>query len=134
MVMLALYSGLIKWDPKLPQIFWFFAIENLIFVSIIEEAFWRGFIQREFFRWFGEKGYLANVGCVLVTAFIFAALHYIWVPNIPFLTLVFVAGIIYGSIFQFTRALEASILCHWLFNITHFLLFTYPCCLKTPAV
>ncbi|NGX47119.1 MAG: hypothetical protein K1000chlam3_00488, partial [Chlamydiae bacterium] len=64
----------------------------------------------------------------------FAALHYIWVPNIPFLTLVFVAGIIYGSIFQFTRALEASILCHWLFNITHFLLFTYPCCLKTPAV
>ncbi|NGX59293.1 MAG: hypothetical protein KR126chlam3_00441 [Chlamydiae bacterium] len=122
----SLYSGMIKWDPKLPNFFWFFAIVNLIFVSVIEEAFWRGFIQREFFRWFGEKGYLANVGAVFITAFFFAALHYWWVPNIPFLSLVFIAGIIYGSIYQYTRALEASILCHWLFNITHLLLFTYP--------
>lgn len=123
MILLGLFSGLLQWDPKLPKIFWFFAIENLIFVCIIEEAFWRGFIQRELFRWFGEKGLLANSGAILLTALFFAALHYFWVSSIPFLALVFVAGIIYGSIFQITKSLEASIFCHWTFNITHFLLF-----------
>jgi len=126
MIVLALYFGQVRFDPKLPKIFWFFAIENLIFVSIIEEAFWRGFVQKEFFRWFGEKGIVASTASVLITALLFTALHYFWVPSLPFLLLVFVASVIYGSIYQFTRALEASILCHWLFNITHFLLFTYP--------
>ena len=126
MIALALFSGLIEWDPKFPSIFWVFAIENLLYVCISEEAFFRGFIQNEFFRWFGGKGYLANCGCVLITAFLFAALHYPWVSSIPFLGLVFVAGIIYGSIFQFTKSLEASIFCHWIFNLTHLLLFTYP--------
>lgn len=126
MILLGLFSGLIQWDPKLPKIFWFFAIENLILVSIIEEAFWRGFVQKELFRWFGERGFLANSACVVFTAFSFAALHYFWIRSIPFLMLVFVAGIIYGSIFQLTKSLEASIFCHWTFNICHFLLFTYP--------
>lgn len=126
MIILATYSGMVKWDPKFRQIFWFFMVQNLLFVCVIEAAFWRGFIQREFFRWFGEKGFLASIGCVLLTAFLFAATHYLWVPNIPFLTLVFIAGIIYGSIYQYTKALEPSIFCQWLFNMTHFLLFTYP--------
>lgn len=126
MIILSIYSGMIQWDPKFLQIFWFFMVQNLLFVCIIEGAFWRGFIQREFFRWFGDKGFFANIGCVLATAVLFAALHYFWVPSIPFLFLVFVAGIIYGSIYQFTKALEPSIFCQWLFNITHFLLFTYP--------
>lgn len=126
LIVLSLYWGMIAWDPKIPRIFWFFLIQNLLFTCVIEEAFWRGFVQREFFRWFGNRGFLANIGCVFVTAFFFAALHYLWIPNIPFLGLVFIAGIIYGSIYQYTQALEASILCHWLFNITHMLLFTYP--------
>lgn len=126
MIVLAVYSGLIHWNPKLPQIFWFFLFQNLLFVCVIEGAFWRGFIQRELFRWFGEKGFLANAGCVLLASFFFAALHYFWVPNMAFLILVFVAGIVYGTIFQYTRALEPSILCQWIFNLTHFLLFTYP--------
>lgn len=122
----ALYSGLIKWDPKLPSIFWLFLIENLIFVVIPEEAFLRGFIQNEFFRGFGGKGALSNVTSVLLTALLFSALHYRWVPSLPFLCLVFVAGIIYGSIYQYTKSLEASILTHWLFNLAHLLFFTYP--------
>ncbi|NGX37282.1 MAG: hypothetical protein K1000chlam2_00436 [Chlamydiae bacterium] len=125
LALLGLFSGLIAWDPKFPQIFWAFALINL-FVCIVEEAFWRGFIQNEFFRWFGGKGFVASISSVFITALPFAALHYFWVPNLPFLGLVFVAGIIYGSIYQFTRALEASIFTHWVFNLTHFLLFTYP--------
>lgn len=126
MAVLALSSGLIKWNPKFPSFFWFFAPENLLFIAIPEEAFLRGFIQTEFFRWFGGKRFLANSGSVLITAFLFAALHWKWAPSIAFLTLIFVAGIVYGAIYQYTRALEASILCHWLFNLIHLLLFTYP--------
>lgn len=124
MAILALSSGLIKWDPKFPNMIWLFAPINLLLVVIPEEAFLRGFVQGEFFRSFGGRGFLANTGCILITALLFAALHWIWVPSIPFLTLVFVAGIIYGSIYQYTRCIEASIFCHWLFNMTHLLLFT----------
>jgi len=126
MIFLALTSGLIRFDPKFPKIFWFFLVENLIFVSIIGEAFWRGFVQKEIFRAFGEKGFLANISCVIITSIFFAAMHWFWIESIPFLTLVFVAGVIYGSIYQYTKSLEASIVTHWLFNITHFSLFTYP--------
>lgn len=126
MITVALFSGLIKWSPKLPEIFWFFAIVNLLFICVIEEAFFRGFLQNELFRAFGGKGFIASAGAIFITAFLFAALHYFWVSSIPFLGLVLMAGIFYGTIYQFTRSLEASILCHWVFNITHFLLFTYP--------
>ncbi|NGX39844.1 MAG: hypothetical protein KR126chlam1_01178 [Chlamydiae bacterium] len=126
MILLSLFSGLIHWDPKFPTIFWFFAINNLILVSVIEEAFWRGFFQRELFRWFGGRSLLAGSGAVVLTSLAFAALHWWWAPSIPFLGLVFVASLIYGSIYQITKAIEASIFCHWLFNLTHFLFFTYP--------
>lgn len=123
---LAISTHQIAWDPKLPSCFALFAIENLILVCIPEEAFMRGFVQNEFTRAFGGRTVLANVGAVIITSLLFTALHYKWVPSLPFLALVFVAGIIYGGIYQYTRSIEASILCHWLFNITHFLLFTYP--------
>ena len=126
MIIAALFSGLIQWAPKFPKIAWFFALENLIFVCIIEEAFWRGFIQNEFFRFFGGKGALGSMGAVFLTAFIFAGLHYFWIASLPFLGLVFLAGLIYGTIYQVTKSLEASILCHWVFNMTHFFFFTYP--------
>ena len=123
---LALYSGLIRWDPKLPRIFWFFAIENLIFVCIIEEAFWRGFLQNEFSEILKRWKAFGSLLAVIITAILFTILHYFWVPSIPFLSLVFVAGLIYGGIYQLTDSLEASIFCHWVFNLIHFVLFTYP--------
>lgn len=126
MIILALFSGLVRFDPKLPPIFWFFLVQNLIFVSIIEEAFWRGFVQKELFRAFGGRGLLASISAILLTALSFAALHYFWVPSAAFLSLVFVAGILYGMIYQYTRTLEASIFAHWSFNVVHFSLFTYP--------
>lgn len=123
---ISLYSGLITWDPKFPTFFWLFAPINLILVVIPEEAFMRGFVQNECYRLLGGKGIVAQVFAVLLTALFFAALHYTWVKNIPFLALVFIAGVIYGAIYQLTKSIEASITCHFLFNIVHFTLFTYP--------
>jgi uncharacterized protein len=125
MMGISLYFDLVKWDPKIPVITFVWLIHNLIFVSIPEEAFFRGFIQRELYNWFG-KDRLAGIGSILVTSIIFTLLHIFWVADLPFLCLVFVASVIYGTIYQWTKAIEGSIICHFGLNVTHFFLFTYP--------
>ena len=125
MIALSLALGMIRWDPKMPVLFVPWIFSNFLFVCIPEECFFRGFIQRELYHWFGRTT-LAAVGAIAVSSLFFALLHLIWVGNYGFLCLVFVASCIYGTLYQWTRAIESSILCHFLFNITHFLLFTYP--------
>ncbi|MBS0604940.1 MAG: CPBP family intramembrane metalloprotease [Verrucomicrobia bacterium] len=125
MMGISLHFDLVKWDPKIPVIFFIWLIDNLIFVCIPEEAFFRGFIQRWLFNWFGETP-LAGFGSIFVTSIFFTLLHLIWVANLPFLCLVFVASMIYGTIYQVTKSIEASIFCHFGLNLTHLLLFTYP--------
>jgi membrane protease YdiL (CAAX protease family) len=122
---IALKIGMIAWCPKITWIFFPWMIINLIFVSIPEEAFFRGFIQRELYLWFGKTP-LSAIGSVVITSFFFVLLHLIWVGSYSFLSLVFIASVIYGALYQWTQAIESSIFCHYLFNVTHFLLFTYP--------
>lgn len=125
MMAISLHFGMVKWDPKIPLISMIWLIDNLIFVSIPEEAFFRGFIQRELYDWFG-KTTTAAIASIFVTSLCFTLLHLIWVADLAFLGLVFIASIIYGSIYQITNSIEASILCHFGLNATHFFLFTYP--------
>ncbi len=125
MMAISLYFNLVTWDPKIPLIIFVWLIDNLIFVSIPEEAFFRGFIQRELYLWFGKTP-VAGLGSIFVTSIFFILLHLIWVADLSFLCLVFVASLIYGTIYQVTKSIEASILCHFGLNVVHFLLFTYP--------
>jgi uncharacterized protein len=122
---LALYTGQVAWNPKVPTIFFAWMLNNLFLVSIPEEAFLRGFIQRELFQWMG-KSVTASIGAVLFTAFFFTLLHLNWVQDIPFLSLIFATGIVYGAIYQYTQRIESSIICHFLLNAIHFTFFTYP--------
>ena len=125
LTILSLKIGMICWDPKIPLILFPWIFSNLLFVSIPEEAFFRGFIQRELYLWFGKTP-LSAVGSICITSFFFVLLHLIWVGSFPFLCLVFTTSLIYGTLYQITQSIESSILCHFLFNVTHFLLFTYP--------
>jgi uncharacterized protein len=125
MISISLCFKLVAWDPKIPIIIFIWLFDNLIFVSIPEEAFFRGFIQRELFLWFGKTP-VAGLGSVFVTSIFFTLLHLIWVADLSFLSLVFIASLIYGTIYQVTKSIEASILCHFGLNLIHFLLFTYP--------
>ncbi len=122
---ISLYFNLVKWDPKIPSFFFVWFLNNLILVSIPEEAFFRGFFQRWLYNWFGDNP-MAGVGSIFVTSLLFTLLHLIWVANLSFLSLVFVASIIYGVVYQVTKSLEASIFCHFGLNLTHFLFFSYP--------
>ncbi len=125
MMGISLHFDLVKWDPKIPVITLIWLFENLIFVCIPEEAFFRGFIQREFYNWFGKNA-AAAFASICVTSLFFTLLHLIWVADLPFLCLVFVASMIYGTIYQVTQSIEASIFCHFALNVTHFFLFSYP--------
>ena len=119
------YFKVIKWDPKIPIIFFIWTINNLIFVCIPEEAFFRGFFQRQLNRFFGE-GSLSGLGSVIVAALYFTLMHLKWAASLPLLLPIFLAGLLYGTIYQTTKAIEGSILCHFGLNLTHFLLFSYP--------
>ncbi|MGC1878474.1 MAG: type II CAAX endopeptidase family protein [Rhabdochlamydiaceae bacterium] len=122
---ISLHFNLVKWDPKIPVITFVWLFDNLIFVAIPEEAFFRGFLQRELYRWFG-KNPMSALGSIFVTSLFFTLFHLIWVANLPFLCLVFIASVIYGTIYQATQSIEASILSHFSLNVIHFLFFTYP--------
>jgi membrane protease YdiL (CAAX protease family) len=125
MIGISLHFDLVKWDPKFPVIALVWVFANLIFVCIPEEAFFRGFIQKEIYNWFGKTP-LAALGSICVTSLFFTLFHLIWVADLSFLCLVFVASTIYGAIYQVTRSIEASIFCHFGMNVVHFFLFSYP--------
>lgn len=126
LIILAFFLDLVRFELKFPPVFLFFVVNNLIFVSIIEEAFWRGFFQKECYRSLGAKGPVANIGCILITALCFAGVHGFWISSFPFIFFVFISGIVYGMVYQYTKVLEISILTHWFFNVIHFTFFSYP--------
>ncbi len=120
---LAVLCGKIHWDPKIPSFSWIWAINNLLFVSMAEEALFRGFIQKNlvsvFSRW--EKGpYLA----LLITSLLFAFAHY--AGGIAYSIWGLLAGLGYGWLYLVTGRIEASIVAHFILNAMHFFLFTYP--------
>ncbi|VHO04921.1 type II CAAX endopeptidase family protein [Candidatus Rhabdochlamydia sp. T3358] len=119
------YLKAITFDPKLPAVFLIWAIQNLIFVSIPEEAFFRGFFQQELDQSFGLKP--LGTGCsIIITSILFALLHIGWSPNFSAIALTFCASLFYGVVYRWTQAIEASIFCHFGFNTVHFLFFSYP--------
>lgn len=126
LILIALWGGIVNWEPKFPPDFWLWAIVNLFLVVIPEEALMRGFIQKEFYRLFGEGGFLAASGSILATALLFSLVHVRGMPHFAYLSMVFAAGILYGTIYQYTKSIESSIFCHYALNVTHLLLFTYP--------
>lgn len=111
-------------DPKLPKISGIWLIVNLFFVTIAEEAFFRGFLQKEIERFFSSP-YGTPLSIFLVSLF-FALLHLGFAFDLSFAFLAFVASLIYGTIYSLTRSIESAIFAHFLFNFTHFFFFTYP--------
>lgn len=121
---LALTSGAITWDIKLPCHFLLRLLSNMFLVVIPEEAFFRGFLQKEIATQIG-KGFIGRIAGVGGAALIFTLFHLAWTASPAMLALVFVAGIIYGTIYELSGLLEGSILCHFAVNVLHMLFFSY---------
>ncbi|MBY0476716.1 MAG: CPBP family intramembrane metalloprotease [Chitinophagaceae bacterium] len=75
--------------------------------AIVEEIFFRGAMQNIFMRWFKIPWLV-----ILITGFIFSAIHFSWYGFIPRLAL----GMVLGYIFYFTGNLWYSIIAHFFNN------------------
>ena len=112
---LARLAGYVRFDPKLPPQFPFWAAVNLLFTCVPEEALFRGFIQHR----------LGTARAALVAAAVlFGLAHFAGGPL--YVALATAAGLGYGWVYARTDSIEASILTHFAVNVTHLLLFTYP--------
>jgi len=112
----ALKMSVIHLAPRLSLDIFSWLSTQLFLVTIPEEAFFRGFIQREIYLWFGKTP-LAACGAICIASLFFVLVHLAWVGSFPLLCLIFVASLLYGVLYQWTGAIESSIFCHFLFNM-----------------
>ena len=118
---LAISASYVKFGIKFIPLFFLWALKNLFFVCVAEEALFRGFIQRNL-----ETG-LKNIKfgsmiALFIAAFLFGLAHY--KGGVVYILLAFIAGIGYGFAYKKTKHIEASILTHFSLNAVHFLFFT----------
>lgn len=95
-----------------------FALANLFFVSLAEEALFRGYIQQRLSQLLGNKSAL------LIAAALFGLDHLAGGPLLVFFA--FLTGIIYGLAWLWSGRLWVATLVHFAFNMLHLLFFTYP--------
>lgn len=118
----ALLFGMIAWAPKWPDQAWLWLLNNLLLVTLVEEALFRGYIQGGLSRLFKHLPYGENLA-LLLASLIFALAHvgagWHWV------LLAGLAGVGYGLAYRF-GGLAAAIATHFGLNLLHFSLFTYP--------
>ena len=109
-------SGSLRWNFSWPLHFSLRLVTTLFFTIIPQEAFFRGFIQRECFKWLGSslKG---HIGSVLISSIAFTLCHLYWISALQPLAFIFLAGLIYGSLYQYTQAIESSIFCSFILTI-----------------
>ncbi|MCI0559699.1 MAG: CPBP family intramembrane metalloprotease [Nitrososphaera sp.] len=120
---LAILIGYVRFDPKFPPEFFRWAWINLFFTCIPEEALFRGFVQQGLqdrlrASRHGELIALTSASVLFGLAHFAGGLRYMFLAT--------VAGFGYGWIYQRTRAIESSILVHFMVNALHFVFFTYP--------
>jgi membrane protease YdiL (CAAX protease family) len=121
-LMLACALGLVAWAPKWPAGSGLWLLINLLFVSISEEALFRGYLQGGLGRFLaGRRG--AEWWALVLTAFLFGLAHlaggWAWALSAG------VAGLGYGLAYRY-GGLPAAVVAHFGLNATHFFLFTYP--------
>ena len=122
-IALAVALGFVRPAPKWNAFFIPWAMVNLFFVCMTEEAFFRGFIQRELADRLSARRY-GGLIAIALSAVLFGAAHFAGGPKYVLLSTV--AGVGYAIAFHRSGRVEMSILAHFSLNATHFLLLTYP--------
>ncbi|CDH18581.1 CPBP family intramembrane metalloprotease [Xenorhabdus bovienii] len=115
---LATELGGLAVELHLPNWFPAFVVANIFFVSLAEEALFRGYLQQKLSQLINP--YLALV----ITSLIFGAAHFAGGSLLMiFATL---AGLIYGLAWMWSGRLWVAVAFHVSLNLGHLLFFTYP--------
>ncbi|APJ03889.1 CPBP family intramembrane glutamic endopeptidase [Silvanigrella aquatica] len=123
----ALLSHFVKINYKIPSDTYLFIINNLLLTCVAEEAFFRGFLQKNLFDFLSKnlkmkKG--ADIFAIVLTSVAFGLNHV--QGGILYAIFAFFSGIWYGYVYQKSFKIESAILIHFGFNLVHFIFFTYP--------
>ena len=118
----ALMLGIVNFNPKVPNFWLAFIAINLLFTCVAEEALFRGVLQTKLSQLITSTR--LKILAPIIIACVFALAHFM--GGLSYIAVAVVAGFGYGYIFYKTQRLEWAILCHWLVNVCHFFLFTYP--------
>jgi hypothetical protein len=106
----SIYSLRITGQPLLQGVLLVFPI------AVGEEAYWRGLIQNQLSRKFGnEAGWM-------VTALLYGGVH-LWSRSLTLVVAALVAGLWWGLLFERTRSVLPSIISHGLWSLLIFLIF-----------
>ena len=123
MLPLALATHYVRIDPKLPPQTWLWALNNLFFVCVAEEALFRGLIQGGLTKLAPNTSWWKWLP-LIVSSLLFGLVHY--EGGLPYIVLAAFAGVFYGYTYWKTNKIQSSILVHFGLNLTHFLQFSYP--------
>ncbi|WP_062814203.1 CPBP family intramembrane glutamic endopeptidase [Proteus mirabilis] len=118
LLLFAMALGGLAIELHLPQWLPAFMLANIFFVSLAEEALFRGAIQQSLSR------YLSPYLALFITAILFGLVHF--AGGILLIIFASLAGIIYGLAWMWSGRLWVATLFHFALNLTHLLFFTYP--------
>jgi membrane protease YdiL (CAAX protease family) len=120
---LSILFHFVRWDPKVPDILPIWAVTNLLFVCLAEEGFFRGFLQKYLGELWQDHRYGQAMALTLASV-AFGVAHF--AGGVTYVILASIAGLGYGWMYQVSGRIEASIITHFLLNLVHILLLTYP--------
>lgn len=124
LALLATISGATHLQFKLPSHMAARTWSNLVLTSIPEEGFWRGFMQRGLSRYFHDTK-RGKIAALVLTSAIFTFGHIYWTSNLAILGFVFLASLLYGSVYLLSGKVESAIFTHFLLNLIHMTFFEY---------
>ena len=122
-LILALSTGYVRFDPKLPAVTLIWVINMIFFVCVIEESIFRGVIQQNLnqrFKLYKYGKYIA----LICASLLFGLAHY--QGGVAYILLASVAGLFFGYVYMRTNRIESSIFFHFILNFSHFIFFSYP--------
>lgn len=118
----AVSTGFVRIEPKLPDITWLWALNNIVLVCFAEEAFFRGYVQNGLARLLEPRRF-GTATAIAMGSLIFGLGHV--GGGIPMVIMGTVAGLGYGLAYR-RCGLIGAIAAHATLNTAHFLLLTYP--------
>lgn len=99
-----------------------FLLANLLFTVIPEELFFRGLIQ----AYLPSGSHAKTIITIFITALLFTMAHFSGSLLEPYLLLVFLAGLLYAAVYQFSRSIPLAVAAHLTVNAASVLVFQYP--------
>ncbi len=120
----AMLIGLVGFDPHISSQLLLWAVSNLFLVCVTEEAFFRLFIQQRLTTVLNRITTYGTWIALVITSVFFGVVHFAF--GWQYVIIATIAGLGYGMAYIRTGRIEAAILTHFLVNLIHFTLFTYP--------